>query len=249
MEDKILLGSRTAKNGFKTEKDVVKKFNNWKRDNDAKCWLQIMNYNLKDIDYVSAEVINKYKADVSVRIQVKLKKVFDVENIQVKLVSNKKGFNQIDKRFLDKYDELWQIPEEILNLFKYFTGEYKPYIQGTKSSNRMFITEFSEEDQAKIINWIDKNKYLIISDILRGRGEFAAEWVLVLRNCDGTISWTLQNINKVMTHYFSDGNVVVSPKGSIKIGKVTMQRKGGDGGRHTATMLQFKIDPTEIFNI
>jgi len=27
---------------------------------------------------------------------------------------------------------------------------------------------------------------------------------------------------------------------------VTMQRKGGDGGRDTAKMLQFKINPCEI---
>ena len=27
-----------------------------------------------------------------------------------------------------------------------------------------------------------------------------------------------------------------------------MQRKGGDGGRETANMLQFKIDPTRLFD-
>jgi len=31
----IKLGSRTAKKGFKTEKDIVKKFNNWRDDEDA----------------------------------------------------------------------------------------------------------------------------------------------------------------------------------------------------------------------
>ena len=35
-----------------------------------------------------------------------------------------------------------------------------------------------------------------------------------------------------------------SLQGSLKIGKVIMQRKGGDGGRESAKMLQFKIDPT-----
>jgi hypothetical protein len=28
-----------------------------------------------------------------------------------------------------------------------------------------------------------------------------------------------------------------------------MQRKGGDGGRETAKMLQFKINPAELFDI
>jgi R.HinP1I restriction endonuclease len=27
-----------------------------------------------------------------------------------------------------------------------------------------------------------------------------------------------------------------------------MQRKGGDGGRNTAKMLQFKINPAELFD-
>ena len=31
--------------------------------------------------------------------------------------------------------------------------------------------------------------------------------------------------------------------------KITMQRKGGDGGRITANMLQFKINPAELFEI
>lgn len=31
----IKLGSKTAKSGFKTEKDIVNKFNNWRNDEDA----------------------------------------------------------------------------------------------------------------------------------------------------------------------------------------------------------------------
>lgn len=54
---------------------------------------------------------------------------------------------------------------------------------------------------------------------------------------------------KLIKHYFADGKVQISPKGSIKLGKVTLQRKGGDSGRPTANMLQFKIDPTELLDI
>ena len=35
---------------------------------------------------------------------------------------------------------------------------------------------------------------------------------------------------------------------SLKIGKIGMQRKGGDGGRDTAKMLQFKVNPVELFD-
>lgn len=48
---------------------------------------------------------------------------------------------------------------------------------------------------------------------------------------------------------FCDRKVEFSPKGSLKIGKITMQRKGGDGGRDSAKMLQFKLNPCELFEI
>jgi hypothetical protein len=41
--------------------------------------------------------------------------------------------------------------------------------------------------------------------------------------------------------------VVVTRGGNLRIGRIAMQRKGGDAGRDTAKMLQFKIDPTELF--
>lgn len=97
-----------------------------------------------------------------------------------------------------------------------------------------------------MLNWLKDNKILILTDILRGRGEFSAEWVLVAQKLAHNAHWVLKNINDVLQHYGA-GDVVVSPRGSIKIGRVTMQRKGGDNGRATANMLQFKIDPTELF--
>ena len=42
---------------------------------------------------------------------------------------------------------------------------------------------------------------------------------------------------------FGNGDVSITNLGSIKIGNITIQRKGGDGGRKTANMLQFKINP------
>lgn len=46
---------------------------------------------------------------------------------------------------------------------------------------------------------------------------------------------------------FADGEVRITSQGSLKIGKIGMQRKGGDAGRPTSNMLQFKINPVELF--
>lgn len=45
-----------------------------------------------------------------------------------------------------------------------------------------------------------------------------------------------------------NGDIRITSQGSLKIGNIGMQRKGGDNGRETAKMLQFKIDPVMLFD-
>jgi hypothetical protein len=47
-----------------------------------------MKYKLTDIELVEAIKISGFKTDVQVQVTIKLKKALDVENLQVKLVSN-----------------------------------------------------------------------------------------------------------------------------------------------------------------
>ncbi len=246
MEDSALKGSQTAKNGFKTEKEVADKFNRWETDKEARQWLVIMKYDLDEIEYVNAVVLSGYKADINVQVQVKLKSAIDTENIQVKLVSNKRGFNQVDKRWLDQYKEMWNMPNDVYEILQYFTGEKIPYKPKTKNNRRMFLNEMEQDKQDVVVNWFTKSKTLILTDIIKGRGQFSAEWVLVAQKSEKNSRWILKNINEVLHHY-SDGDVKVSAKGSITLGRVMVQRKGGDRGRDTAKMLQFKLDPTTLF--
>lgn len=248
MNDLVELGSRTAKNGFKNEQEICEKFVNWENDIEAKEWLKIMKYDLNEIEYVEAIVLHGYKADVNVQIKIKLKKTVDTENIQVKLVSSESGFNQIDKRSLGRYKDMWNIPLDVFFALQYFTGELKPYIDNPRDERRMFLDEMTEKDRDLILNWFKRNKMLILTDVIKGRGQFSAEWVLVAQKTDDDARWVLKNINEVL-QYYSDGEVCMSPRGSICIGRVTVQRKGGDGGRPTANMMQFKLDPTELFDI
>nr|WP_270969594.1 hypothetical protein [Campylobacter upsaliensis] len=99
----------------------------------------------------------------------------------------------------------------------------------------------------KFLNmFLIQNKILILNDILKGRWQFASEWFLVILKLEDKIEWVLKPINEVINFY--GGEVMFSPQGSLKIGKVTMQRKGGDGGRESAKMLQFKIDPCKLLH-
>lgn len=249
-KDLVKLGSNTAKNGFKNEYDVISKFNNWEKDKTAQKWLEAMEYNIDEIEYVKAsKITGPYKTDVQVRIKItiKLKLQSDIQNLQVKLVSNPQGFNQVDKRWTNKCVEQWNMPINIVKLLKLFTGEIKPTKRNLKDSRRMFLFEMDENDQNKIVNFFKDNKILIVSDLLKGRGEFSADWVLVILKANSESKWVLKSINEAM-NVFGNGDIRITSQGSLKIGKIGMQRKGGDGGRDSAKMLQFKINPVELFN-
>lgn len=244
-------GSEIAIGGFKNEEDVVMKFNNWQNDEDAKKWLKVMMYNLEEIESVKAERIGQkgYKSDVNVTINIVIKSkkmLTSVENIQVKLVSNDKGFNQVEKKKVDSYALQWHMDEEIIRLLKLYDGETAPTKPG-RSEKRIYADEFTKEEQQYLIDFFQKNLIMIIGDVIRGRGRFAAEWTLVINKSNG-YRWKLMSINEAVGIYADDCKAWITPKGNIRLGKITLQRKGGDNGADTANMLQFKADPMILFD-
>ena len=61
---KAELGSKTARIGFRNEDEIRNKFNDWKADEDARAWLAAMNYEIAEIDNVTASKPHGKKADV-----------------------------------------------------------------------------------------------------------------------------------------------------------------------------------------
>lgn len=246
--DLVSLGSKTAKSGFENEDDVVAKFNNWQKDLDAQEWLIAMNYKIDEIESVTAvKVPGHHKADVKIQVSIKLKKAIGLENISLKLVTTSTGFNQIDKREIDKYVEMWDIPPDITEALRLFTGKIRPTVKGLKDPRRMLLTEMPKKIQNKIIEFFSKNKILIVSDLLKGNDEFSADWFMVVWKIPNeNPKWIIKDINFVL-NFYGDGEVSITKQGSLAIGKIGMQRKGGDGGRPSSQMLQFKINPLVLF--
>lgn len=249
MKKTVQEGSETAKNGFKNEQFVIDLFNDWQNNELAKYWLETMGYTLSEIEYVKAvKITGSFKADIQVQISImiKLKDEIDCQNISIKLVSNPQGFNQIDKRWIDKYIELWNIPNDIKQILKYYTGKEPPYKFDVRDSRRMFIDELEISEQNLLLEFFNNNKILILTDILKGRGQFSAEWMLVIYKQDNKVESVIKPINEVL-NYYAQGKVEITKQGNIKLGKISIQRKGGDGGRPTANMLQFKMNPMNLF--
>lgn len=270
------IGSATAKGGFANEKEICNKFNNWKEDAEAKIWLKIMGYEISSIDSVEAilipirikkehaerfwfkesfeELMKFKKADVQIRVIITMGKIAKIENLSLKKANSDADYNQVDKRWVDSYKEIWKFDDEIAFGLKLFTGEIKPYshpevVKGRKlkDKRRMFLDELPENLRDKIINFFRENIILVVSDILKGRGGLSANWMLVTRynKTDHTTTWILKDINTIM-NFFGSGEVKISPKGSLYIGRITMQRKGGTPD---PTKLQFKIKPCQLFEV
>lgn len=269
---KQLIGSQTAKGGFTNEHDIVKKFNQFKTDNEAQLWLSIMGYDVNQISKITAiqvptrlnqtKVQNlgislKYfdftqkfkKADIQVQLIIIISNIIYRENISLKKANESANFNQIDKRSVDTYQSMWKFDNKIAKTLKQFTGVIKPNTteqEKLKDKRRWYLNELPTTDTDRLLDFFNNNKSLIFSDILKGRGMLAAEWFLVTKlNNDNSTSWVLKNINEVI-NFFAQGDIHISKKGGLILGKLTAQRKGGTPD---PTSLQFKIKPLDLFDI
>lgn len=241
---KVELGSQTAKNGFKNEDEIRDKFNNWKLDADARGWLAGMNYKVAEIESVVATKPHGEKADVEVRVKTKTSE--KMEGISIKLVSSPNGFNQIDKRWLSHYVTMWKIPANVEAALKLFVGETLPN-KPSRDPTRMFLDELDAASQRAVIDFFTANRAKIVHDLFSGDGPHAAGWVMVALKSTDKPRWVLRTDADTIK-FFGDGKVEITSRGNLKIGRITMQRKGGDGGRETAKMLQFKINPVQLFD-
>ncbi len=253
---KVELGSKTAKAGFQNEDDIRDKFNNWKTDADARAWLESMNHQLADTISVTASKPHGEKADVEVT--VKTQSGERVERISIKLVSSQNGFNQIDKRWLKTYAKMWTMPPNVADALKLFVGETPPP-EPSRDKRRMYLNELDETAQQAVVEFFTANKDEIVSDLLAGDGLHAAGWMMVIHRpkpvtrsvSEGAATdkpkWIIRSSADAIKFY-SAGPVELTKAGNLKIGRITMQRKGGDNGRETAKMLQFKINPVQLFD-
>ncbi len=169
-----------------------------------------------------------------------------IERLKLRLEEEKL---QIDKnnQVVEMFEKLSKLLAEQRQLYDSFTAlVQKGHTVGSFDFQQK-LQQMDEKDQDKVVNFFEKNKILIVSDLLKGRGEFSADWVLVILKGKKESRWVLKSINEAM-NIFGSGDIRITSQGSLKIGRIGMQRKGGDNGRDTAKMLQFKVNPVELFD-
>ena len=241
--------SNIALGGFRNEDWVVKQFND-KSSSYGTSWLKIMGY--EKPEKICAQTTRKMgffnKADVLVLVDD------EVEWVSVKKFTA--SFNQIDKRWVDEFAKRWRMPDIVSCSLKMYCGEdeYKPIdlsmpSMPTRDARRFFMDELSAERQEAVISFLNKTKKRIMHDVMAGRGKGAARWILAIREHQNAPPKSVLVSMDAAIHHYAKGPAVITKAGNLKLGRITIQRKGGDAGNKTAQMLQFKFSPNELFGI
>ena len=245
--------AEAAKSGFKNEDWVASEFNNHVCSYWARRWLRTMDYRPDSVDHLCSQTTRKMgffnKADVLVLVEG------NVEWISVKKFTA--SFNQIDKRWTDDYAKQWGMPEDVRITFKRYCGEagYRPrdlldeaQLEQISDQRRFKMNELSSVQREQMLDFLNDNPRRIIKDVVSGTGKASAKWMLLVEEKDGNpYRSVILPIKKVIEYCM--GAASITDQGNLKLGELTIQRKGGDGGKRTAQMLQFKFSPKGLFDI
>ncbi len=236
--------SDIASGGFRNEDWVAGEFNGWEHSHWGSCWLAAMGHGhpTKVCAQTTRDMGFFYKADVLV-----------LADNHAEWVSVKKfniSFNQIDKRWVSEFAELWNMPRDVTDAFRMYCGEegYQPGDDsGThRDARRYMMDELDQSSREAVLKFLNKNKKRIIRDVIAGRGRASARWMLLVEEKQN-MRWrsAMLPIDTVVSYCMGDASI--TNRGNLRLGKVTIQRKGGDNGRKTAQMLQFKFSPRDLF--
>lgn len=245
--------AKAALGGFKNEDWVVSEFNNWAKSYWAGEWLKSMQYDPDKIDHLCAQTTRNMgffnKADVLVLVEN------NVEWISVKRFSA--SFNQIDKRWTDEYAELWDMPKDVKEAIKRYCGELgsRPRdllsdegLKPISDARRFNMNELSQVQREQVLDFFNENQEKVVRDVVGGRGKAAAKWMLLVEEKnDGPVRSAVIPISVAIEYCV--GGAKITARGNIKLGNLTVQRKGGDVGKKTAQMLQFKFSPRGMFDM
>ena len=232
-KDLAKLGSETAKGGFRNERRIATEFNNYNESSLAQRWLRKMGYKIDCIKRINANCPRKssQKADIILEI-TNIDETIDIHKISCKKGSG----NQVNKRPVNRYKELWNLSEITVKALKKFVGEnkYMPVellkrgeITVEKYKKRMIFKELEPYEQKAILKEFTEKKDLILKFIIQGIGDMSADWWM--RDND------LDSIQSILSVAGTGG--VVPTRTGFKIGVIKVQRKGGTPDPQS---LQFK---------
>lgn len=257
-----MMASKAARWGIKIEQRLIDAINNRNRDALGQRIIESIesSLGLKFESCLAQKASSRLKADIIImcdnrRLLISVKE-FDV----------KADYNHVERDYVDSYAKRWDMPTDVYVALKMFVGEVdkqkKPssidnLIKEAKSLNmtpgeltktrRIYLDQMDPQARNTLINFFKTNKERILKEIFTG-SENINFFVIVKREND-MVSYYLLTTEDMLNIY-GEGDVALSD-GNLRIGKVILQRKGGNHRTKSgwtdkaASQLQFKIRPSE----
>jgi len=236
--ERLEKGEKEARIGLDSEQDIINRINfDEKFHNIIKDCLIKLGFNVQGRLRARKDDI---KTDIFIRIN-------EQEEIGVSIKSSTKtSFHQLDRRRLEEWRGLLNMPDDIFETIK------EAILRIARNSRAKFILE---KDRDKIKEFFANYLSEVINEIFR-RGEERLKLLIIndkrkrrihIFRMDDVIEFLIEN---------ATNNVCFTEKGIIRLGEfVTIQRKGGDGRhitipktdwRHPGNQLQFKFSPLKF---
>ncbi len=235
--------SAGAKRGFKAEKLLIEKIN---ERSAATVWvveeaLGCLGYG----DVVAEKPGSREKPDV-----ILLQQEFVKAGISIKTFGpGTSSSNQVFRTPVQQYEREWDVPRDVSALIRNFVGI-------GESLSRVFFDEVSTDEATTVLDFFGQVQPHVISSILAGKAGVAlrADWLMLHEAKDE--KWHERIGNRDFWKMYPMAKVIdicctvppaITADGGLRLGLgITMQRKGGDGGRESANDLQFKMNPRAI---
>jgi hypothetical protein len=255
------LASKAAKRGLKAEKRLINAINSM--DELGKKLIKAIGDSLG----LKFTLCSAYKGPPRAKTDIVITRNGKSTLISVKEFDVKFDYNHVERHYMDFYAQKWLMPQNVYVSLKQFVGEINE--QGAPISierlereaerlctspgklskkRRIFINQMNYQTRETIKEFFRSKKVEILKDAFIN-DENIEFFIVVKREGDTAHYYVLPT--KDVLNVYSAGDVIITPRGSLQIGKVVLQRKGGDhrtnGGRVdvVASQLQFKIKPSE----
>jgi len=230
-----------AISGLKVEQRIIDKFN--KMDADARAWATLLT-NDKTV-----QVIQAYKPATQIKTDIFLESLTSLgklnKTISVKSVKSKVGSNQLTRFWTSLLVDKFGLENDLANILKRFTGEAS-WNGNRENLKREKLSAHPEHKVERLKEFFYENKYDLIKWMFTG-DENIDHFMVVTNVGTALPSYFIYPMQEVIS-YYSAGDAVITSRGwgGIKIGRVSIQRKGGDKGKFSACQLQSKIRVGEL---
>ena len=266
-----------AKAGIENEDYIVNTLNQFRSNEEARKWLEVLGYDISKIKKLEAKRslkmgLGNIKSDVILFVNQ------NAHGIQIKKSRKGVNFNHIQRGWADKFCKELNAPNFISDALKKFAGEdgfqptdymsekeleelqskrkkkgfsEKKIQQLTSYYKRILLSELEEKERKEVFAWFEKNKEKIVTSVLRGNDKnYQPRHLLVVEHAKGKITRIGIITMPKAIQYFATGDIMETAGGTVLwIGKIKMQRHGAEKSEgKNAQHLQFKINPLDVFD-